>query len=173
MCIWGWDFLLSHQFNLIVQDSRYFLKGLYGKSPILPGAEDPIPPSTADTFVFEQSLHKGPVPLTLFSSIIIPARGEVVLIVHVPRISRNVLGMVAPFVSDVFPSGLYPAYSGSAVDSRAVPICLINTNNEVCELHKCKRVADFYPINSAILPPFACKKQASFSGWHSWCLQMR
>ena len=77
-CILGWDFLLSHQFNLILHDSRYFLEGQHGKSPILPGAEGPIPPSTADTLVFEQSLHKGPVPLTLVSSIIIPARSEVV-----------------------------------------------------------------------------------------------
>ena len=32
----------------------------------------------ADTLVFEESLHRGPVPLILVSSIIIPARSEVV-----------------------------------------------------------------------------------------------
>ena len=109
----------------------------------MPGAEGPIPPSTADTLVFEQSFHKGPVPLTLVSSIIIPARSEVVLIAHVLRSSSNALGMVAPFVSDVFPSGLYPTYSFSAADCRAVPVRLISTNNEVCELHKGQRIADF------------------------------
>ena len=70
-CILAWDFLLSYQYNLILYDSRYILKGPHGKSPMLPGAEDFIPPSTADTLVFEQSLHKGPVPLTLISGIII------------------------------------------------------------------------------------------------------
>ena len=155
----GWDFLLSHQFNLILHDSRYFLEGYHGKSPILLGAEGPISPSTADTLVFEQSLHKGPVPLTLVSSIIIPARSEVVLIAHVPRSSRNALGMVAPFVSDVFPSGLYPAYSVSAADSRAVPVRLINTNNEVCELHKGQRVADFCPMSSAIPPDLPARNR--------------
>ena len=163
-CILGWDFLLSHQFNLILHDSRYFLEGQHGKSPILPGAEGPIPPSTADTLVFEQSLHKGPVPLTLVSSIIIPARSEVVLIARVPRSSRNALGMVAPFVSDVFPSGLYPAYSVSAADSRAVPVRLINTNNEVCELHKGQRVADFCPISSAIPPDLPARNRPALVG---------
>ena len=94
-CILGWDFLLSHQFNSTLHDSRHLLAGPHGKSPILPGAEDSIPPSTADTLVFEQSLHKDPVPLSLVSSIIIPARSEVLLITHVPRSLRNALGMVA------------------------------------------------------------------------------
>ena len=124
----------------------------------MPGADDSIPPSPADTLVFEQSLHKGPVPLTLVSSIIIPARNEVVLVAHVPRSLRNALGMAAPFASDVFPSGLYPAYF------RSVPILLINTNNEVCELHKCKRVADFCPINSAIPPDLPAKNRQALVG---------
>ena len=102
------EFLLSHQFDLILHDSRYFLEGPHGKSPILHGAKDSFPPSTADSLVFEQSLHKGPVPLTLVSSVIILARNEVVLNARVPRCSRNALGMVAPFSSDGFPSGLYP-----------------------------------------------------------------
>ena len=58
--------------------------------------------------MFEQSLHKCPIPFTLVSSIIISARSEVVLIAHVPRSSRNALGMVAPFVSDVFLRGYTP-----------------------------------------------------------------
>ena len=70
-CILGCDFLLSHQFNLILHDSRCFLEDPQGKPLILPGAEDSIQPSTADTLLFEQSLHKGPVPLTLITSIII------------------------------------------------------------------------------------------------------
>ena len=77
--------------------------------------------------MFELSLHKGPVPLTLVSSIIIPAISEVGLIAHVPRSLRNELGMVAPFASDVFPLGLYPACSVSAADNRSVPVRLINT----------------------------------------------
>ena len=164
-CILGWDFLLSHQFNLILHDSRYFLEGPHGKSPIVPGAEDSIPPSPADTLVFEQSLHKGPVLLTLVSSIIIPARSEVVLIAHAPHSLRNALGMVAPFASDVFPSGLYPAYSVSSANNRSVPVHLINTNNEVCELHKGQHVADFCPINSAIPPDLlATNRQALVGG---------
>ena len=131
----------------------------------MPGAEDSIPPSPADTLVFEQSLHKGPVPLTLVSSIIIPARSEVGLIAHVPRSLRNELGMVAPIASDVLPSGLYPAYSVSAADNRSVPVRLINTNNEVCELHKVQRVADFCPTNSAIPPDLpATNRQALVGG---------
>ena len=131
----------------------------------MPGAEDSIPPSPADTLLFEQSLHNGPVPLTLVSSIIIPARSEVVLIAHVPRSLRNALGMVAPFASDVFPSGLYPANSISAADTRSVPVRLINTNNEVCELHKGQHVADFCPINSAIPPDLpATNRQALVGG---------
>ena len=82
--------------------------GLHGKPPILPGAEDSIQPSTADTLVFEQSLHKVPVLLTLVSSIIIPARSEVVLITHVPRSLRYALGMVAPFASEAFFRGYTP-----------------------------------------------------------------
>ena len=163
-CILGWDFLLSHQFNLVLHDSRYFLEGPHGKSSILPGAEGPIPPSTADTLVFEQSLHRGPVPLTLVSSIILPARSEVVLIAHVPRSLRNALGMVAPFVSDDFPSGLYPAYSVSTADNRFVLVRLINTNNEVCELHKGQRVADFCPINSVISPDLPAPHRQALVG---------
>ena len=164
-CVLGWDFLLSHQFNLILHDSRYFLEGPHGKYPILPGAEDSIPPSPADTLVFEQSLHKSPIPLTLVSSIIIPARSEVVLIAHVPRSLRNALGMVAPIASDVLPSGLYPAYSVSSANNRSVPVRLINTNNEVCELHKGQRVAAFCPINSAIPPDLpATNRQALVGG---------
>jgi len=163
-CILGWNFLLLHQFNLILHDSRYFLEGPYDKCPILPGAEDSIPPSPADTLVFEQSLHKGPVPLTPVSSIIIPARSEVVLIAHVPCSLHNALGMVAPFASDVFPSGLYPAYSVSSANNRSVPVRLINTNNEVCELHKGQRVADFCPINSAIPPDLPAMNRQALVG---------
>ena len=130
----------------------------------MPCAEDSIPPSTADTLVFEQSLHKGPVPLTLVSSIIIPARSEVVLIAHIPRSVRNALGMVAPFASDVFPLGLYPSYSVSAADNRSIPVRLINTNNEVCELHKGQRFADFCPINSAISPDLPATNRHSLVG---------
>jgi len=130
----------------------------------LPGAEDSIPPSPADTLVFEQSLHKGPVPLTPVSSIIIPARSEVVLIAHVPCSLHNALGMVAPFASDVFPSGLYPAYSVSSANNRSVPVRLINTNNEVCELHKGQRVADFCPINSAIPPDLPAMNRQALVG---------
>ena len=163
--ILGWDFLLSHQFTLILRDSRYFLEGPHGKAPILPGAEDSIPASTADTLMFEQSLHKGPVPLTLVSSIIIPARSEVVLNAHVPRSLRNALGMVAPFASDAFPSGLYPAYSVSDADHRSIPVRLINTNNEVCELHRGKCVADVCPINSVVPPNLpATNRQALVVG---------
>ena len=79
---------------------KVFLEGPHGKSPILLGAEDSIPSSTAYTLVFEQSLHKGPVPPTLVSSTFIPARSEVVLIANVPHSLRNALGMVAPFASD-------------------------------------------------------------------------
>ena len=67
--------------------------------------------------------------------------------------------MVAPFLSDVFRSGLYPAYSVSAAHNRLVPIHLINTNNEVCEMHKSQGVTDFCPINSAI-PPI-CQQQTN------------
>ena len=131
----------------------------------MPGAEDSIPPSTADTLMFEQSLHKGPVPLTLVSSIIIPARSKVVLNAHVPRSLRNALGMVAPFAFDVFPSGLYPAYSVSAADNRSAPVRLIKTSNEVCELHKGQRAAEFCLINSAIPPDLpATNRQALVGG---------
>ena len=131
----------------------------------MPGAEDSTPPSTADTLMFEQSLHKGPVPLTLVSSIIIPARSKVVLNAHVPRSLRNALGMVAPFAFDVFPSGLYPAYSVSAADNRSAPVRLINTSNEVCELHKGQRAAEFCLINSAIPPDLpATNRQALVGG---------
>ena len=43
-----------------------------------------------------------------------------------------------------------PAYSVGTADNRSVPFRLMNTNNEVCELHKCQSGADFCPINSAI-----------------------
>ena len=131
----------------------------------MPGAEDSIPPSPADTLLFEQSFHKGPVPLTLVSNIIIPARSEVVLIARVPRSLHNALDMVAPFASDVFPSGLCPAYSVSATDNHSASVRLINTNNEVCELQKNQRVAYFCPINSVIpsdLP--ATNRQALVGG---------
>ena len=73
--------------------------------------------------------------------------------------------MVAPFASDAFPSGLYPAYSVGAADNRSVPVRLINTNNELCELHKSQRVADFCPLNSAIPPDLpATNRQALVGG---------
>ena len=114
--------------------------------------------------MFEKSLYKGPVPLTLVSSVIIPARIEIVVIAHVPRSSRNALGMVAPFASDVFPSGLYTAYSLCTADNCSVPKRLINTTNEVCELYKGRRVADFCPINYAIPPNLPATNKQSFVG---------
>ena len=73
--------------------------------------------------------------------------------------------MVAPFASDVFPSGLYHAYSVSSANNRSVPVRLINTNNEVCELHKSQGVADFCPINSAMPPDLpATNRQALVGG---------
>ena len=45
--------------------------------------------------------------------------------------------------SDVFPSELYPTDSVGTADNRSVPVRLMNTSNEVCELHKGQRVADF------------------------------
>ena len=160
----GWDFLLSHHFNVVLHDSRYFLEGPHGKSPILPGAEGPILSSTADTLVFEQSLHRGPVPLTLVSSIILPARSEVVSIAHVRSSLRNALGLVAPFVSNDFPSGLYPTYSVSTADNHSVPIRLTNANNEVCELHKVQRIADFCQSKSVITPNLLAPNRQALVG---------
>ena len=106
--------------------------------------------SPVDSPVFEQSLHKGPVPITLVSSIIIPARSKVVLMTQVPRSSRNALCIVALLSSDVSPSGLYPAYSVSIADHRFVPVSFVNTNNEACGLYQGQRIADFCPMNPQI-----------------------
>ena len=162
-CILSWDFLLSNQLHLLLHNSGYFLEGSHGKSPILPAVKDPIALSPVDSPGLEQSFHRGSVPLTLVSSIIIPARSEVVLMTRVHRRSCNALGMVAPLSSNFSPSGLFPAYSVSVVDHRFVPVRFVNTNKDACELHQGQRIADFCPVSPQIHFCFADDTRTCFS----------
>ena len=71
---------------------------------------------------------------------------------HVLRSLRNTLGMVTPFASNVLLRGYTPLIQLVLPIIALFLFVLINTNNEVCELHKGQRVANFCPITSAIPP---------------------
>ena len=153
-CILGWDFLLSNCLELALHQSNYLLIGPHGHTPISPIASSDLGHDNSnrinDFAVFEQSTHRGPVPLNLVGSVTLPARTEAIVITSLPRGSRNTLGMVAPICNDSFPSCLHPAYSVCVADNRSVPVRLLNTGESVVELQKGQHIADFCPVTYQI-----------------------
>ena len=98
-CILGWDFLTSHKLQLQVNESGYFMSGPHGITPIAPQVTQFRHNSASSKPLFTQSTHLGPVPVKLVSSIIIPAKTEIVAKANIPRSSRNKLGMLTPVLT--------------------------------------------------------------------------
>ena len=78
-CILGWDFLTSHNLQLQINKSRYFMSGPHGITAIAPQVNQFRHKSASSKPLFTQSTHLGPVPVKLVSSIIIPTNTEMLL----------------------------------------------------------------------------------------------
>ena len=143
-CILGWDFLTSHKLQLQVNESGYFMSGPHGITPIAPQVTQFRHNSASSKPLFTQSTHLGPVPVKLVSSIIIPAKTEIVAKANIPRSSRNKLGMLTPVFDDK--EGVFAAYILCAADNRCVPVRLLNSSAESIEVHSGQHVADFCPV---------------------------
>ena len=94
-----------------------------------------------------QSCSRGPVSITLSTSICIPGRTEVIVDAQLPKSCSDQLGMVTPASdNEAFPSNIFPAYSVSQANSRHIPVRLMNTASFDIELQLGQKVGEFCPL---------------------------
>ena len=163
-CIPGWDFSTSNGLQLLYKDGNdaYFLEGIHGSTPLVPYDHlDIISPdasclqhkakihSLSAVTLLARSMNRGPAPVSLYSSICIPGRSEVIVKCQLPKSSQDQLGMISPFSateSFSIPSHILSAYSVCQANSRRVPVRLMNTSNFDIELHAGQKVSEFCPL---------------------------
>ena len=134
-----------------------FLFGAHGDTPFHPNSPDipvcshegqALDDHTCDKHcLLRQSCSRGPVSITLSTSICIPGRTEVKVDAQLPKSCSDQLGMVTPASdNEAFPSNIFPAYSVSQANSRHIPVRLMNTASFDIELQLGQKVGEFCPL---------------------------
>ena len=162
-CILGWDFLTTNCLSLNRnQNSSYSLIGKYGEIPLTP--EEEISECHLPTFLenplkgpeprvlFTQSQSKGPVPITLNSSISIPGRTEVLVTGKLPKSYAEEFGMVSPVSKDSIPTNILVAYSVCQAENRDIPVRIMNSSTIALQLESGQQICEFCPLVDSVPP---------------------
>ena len=135
-CVLGWDFLTSNALNLLYKgQGAYVLAGRHRETPLTPKTQDVSPLPSADkslgcevratdtaSCLLAQSSSRGPVNVTLSTSLCIPSRTEVLVNCQLPKSFKDQLGMVTPIQDDSpLSASIFPAYSVSQAEGRHIP----------------------------------------------------
>ena len=160
-CVLGWDLLTSNGLNLLYKgQGAYVLAGRHGETPLTPKTQDSSPLSSADkslgcearttdtaSCLLAQSSSRGPVNVSLSTSLCIPSRTEVLVNCQLPKSYKDQLGMVTPIQDDSpLSASIFPAYSVSQAEGRHIPVRLMNCSNIDIELQAGKKVGEFCPL---------------------------
>ena len=160
-CVLGWDFLTSNALNLLYKgQGAYVLAGRHGETPLTPKTQDVSPLPSADkslgcevratdtaSCLLAQSSSRGPVNVTLSTSLCIPSRTEVLVNCQLPKSYKDQLGMVTPIQDDSpLSASIFPAYSVSQAEGRHIPVRLMNCSNIDIELQAGQKVSEFCPL---------------------------
>ena len=106
-----------------------------------------------------QSVNRGPVPVTVQSSICIPGRTEVITHGNFLKSSKDQLGMASPLLGSDKPlCKLLPVYAVCQAQDRNIPVRLMNTSNVDAELQAGQKVGEFCPVVEVL-----CSDQVSLS----------
>ena len=162
-CTLGWDFLTTICLSLNRnQNSSYSLIGKYGEIPLTP--EEEISECHLPTFLenplkgpeprvlFTQSQSKGPVPITLNSSISIPGRTEVLVTGKLPKSYAEEFGMVSSVSKDSIPTNILVAYSVCQAGNRDIPVRIMNSSTVALQLESGQQICEFCPLVDSVPP---------------------
>ena len=160
-CILGWDFLTTNCLSLTYNcNGAYCLTGESGDIPLIPQEEFSAYPSLShpenspehsqNQVLFNQSQHKGPVPITLTESISIPGRTEMLVTGKVPKSYAEEFGMVSPVNKDSIPTNVLVAYSVCQAENRDIPVRIMNSSNIVLQLESGQKICEFCPLVASV-----------------------
>ena len=153
----SWVGILSLPMGLVClsPEGNHSLQGPNGSIPLTPHISkrnSPSPTSSVSSSVVTspcllvQSATRSPVPVSLKSSLCKAGRSEVLVSCHVPKSSREQLGMIFPLqeASDLSAS-IFAAYTVCQADSRNVVVRLMNTSNVDIQLQAGQKISEFCP----------------------------